>query len=414
MKQYLRNIEIKLLWFQVARLRQKHKPMVIAVIGKTGTKTAIATVLSEQMTVRWQDGNYNDITSVPLVFFGQKMPAFWNPFAWLKLLFMTEMQIQGSYPYQVVVVELGSDKPGDMKEFEQYFHADYGVLTAISAEHMENFSDIDAVAKEEMYIAELADTVVVDVSAIAKEYSSLLTSPLTVGEGPYDCRITSRPLTNRLQRPVIFTLKNGESYEFKTKILGKQGLPALAIAVLLASKLELTKAEILSGLEKIVPIAGRMQPLMGQKKSLIIDDTYNASPDAVISALNTLYELPVKNKIAILGQMNELGQHSEQMHKNIGKHCDPKQIKLVVTIGEDANKFIADTAEKRGCKVVRCPSADVVLPLLNKDTVVLAKGSQNGVFAEEAVKELLLNHNDATKLVRQSHQWMKIKEGQFS
>ena len=143
MKQYLRKIEIKILWSQVARLRQKHKPIVIAVagsIGKTGTKTAIATVLSEQMTVRWQDGNYNDITSVPLIFFGQKMPAFWNPFAWLKLLFMTEMQIQGSYPYQVVVVELGSDKPGDMKEFEQYFHADYGVLTAISAEHMENFS----------------------------------------------------------------------------------------------------------------------------------------------------------------------------------------------------------------------------------------------------------------------------------
>ena len=420
MIQYLRKIEIKLLWFQVARLRQKHKPMVIAVagsIGKTGAKTAIATVLSEQMTVRWQDGNYNDITSVPLVFFGQKMPAFWNPFAWLKLLFMTEMQIQGSYPYQVVVVELGSDKPGDMKEFEQYFHADYGVLTAISAEHMENFSDIDAVAKEEMHIAELVDTVVMDVAAVAKEYSMLLNSPLKVGEGPYDCRITSRPLTNRLQRPVIFTLKNGESYELKTKILGRQGLPALAVSVLLASKLELTKAEILSGLEKIVPIAGRMQPLMGQKKSLIIDDTYNASPDAVISALNTLYELPVKNKIAILGQMNELGKHSGQMHENIGKHCDPKQIKLVVTIGEDANKFLADTAEKRGCKVVRCPSpyhaADVVLPLLNKDTVVLAKGSQNGVFAEEAVKELLANPQDAYKLVRQTQRWLNHKESQF-
>ncbi|HMS31364.1 MAG TPA: hypothetical protein PJ984_03135, partial [Candidatus Saccharibacteria bacterium] len=81
------------------------------------------------------------------------------------------------------------------------------------------------------------------------------------------------------------------------------------------------------------------------------------------------------------------------------------------------NKFLADTAEKRGCKVVRCPSpyhaADVVLPLLNKDTVVLAKGSQNGVFAEEAVKELLANPQDAYKLVRQTQRWLNHKESQF-
>lgn len=420
MKQYLRKIEIKLLWRQVARLRRKHKPIVIAVagsIGKTGTKTAIATLLSENMKVRWQDGNYNDITSVPLIFFGQKMPAFWNLFAWLKLLLITEMEIQGSYPYQVVVVELGSDKPGDMAEFEQYFRADYGVLTAISAEHMENFTDLDAVAKEEVYIAKLADKVIVDANTVPKEYMGLLDSPLTVGEGPCDCRITSRSLTNRLKRPVIFTLKSGESYQLETKILGRQGLPALAVAVLLASELELTKGEVLAGLEKITPISGRMQPLMGHKKSLIIDDTYNASPNAVVSALNTLYELPVKNKIAILGQMNELGKHSEKLHRDVGKYCDPKQINLVVTVGEDANKFLAEAAERRGCKVVRCPSpyhaADVVLPLLNKDTVVLAKGSQNGVFAEEAVKELLLDHSDVTKLVRQSSSWMRIKEEQF-
>ncbi|MCB9821904.1 hypothetical protein H6801_00815 [Candidatus Nomurabacteria bacterium] len=161
-----------------------------------------------------------------------------------------------------------------------------------------------------------------------------------------------------------------------------------------------------------------MQPLSGLKGSLLIDDTYNASPKAVETALKTLYEIPAKNKIAILGQMNELGKHSKALHQEIGRSCDPKQLKLVVTIGKDANKYLASEAERRGCKVVRCPSpyhaSDVVRPLLRKDTVVLAKGSQNGVFAEEAIKELLYNPEDVNKLVRQSNSWLKIKESQFS
>ncbi len=157
--------------------------------------------------------------------------------------------------------------------------------------------------------------------------------------------------------------------------------------------------------------------IAGKKQSLIIDDTYNASPEAVIAALDTLYELPAKQKIALMGQMNELGKHSRTLHEEVGKHCDPKHLDLVVTLGRDANTYLAAAAEKRGCKVMRCPSpyhaADVIRPLLKKDTVILAKGSQNGVYAEEAVKALLADHRDVKKLVRQSRQWLKVKEQQF-
>ena len=90
----------------------------------------------------------------------------------------------------------------------------------------------------------------------------------------------------------------------------------------------------------------------------------------------------------------------------------------MVTIGDDANNYLAKVAEKRGCKVMRTPSpyhaADIVKPLLSKDTIVLVKGSQNGVFAEEAVKDLLANHKDSNKLVRQSRAWLKIKQRKFS
>lgn len=420
MKQRFKDLIVRLLWLQVSRLRKKHEPVVVAVagsVGKTGTKTAIANVLSQHFSVQWQDGNYNDIVSVPLVFFGQKMPHLFNPLGWLRVFLIAEFQIQTSYKYNLVVIELGTDRPGDMQQFKQYLAADFGVLTGIASEHMENFANLDEVADEELVISEIAETVLINANETAKEYLKRVAGALTYGEGPQDCRITVRALTPQFKRPVVFTVKNGQSYSLEVPLPGKQNLPALAAAVLLGEKLELTVDEISEGLASLKPIAGRMQVLRGEKGSLLIDDTYNASPEAVIAALDTVYEAAAKQKIVILGQMNELGSVSEELHKKVGSHCNPKELALVVTIGPDANEYLAAAAEKRGCKVMRCPTpyhaADVVRPYIKKGTLILVKGSQNQVFAEEAVKELLYDAKDVSKLVRQSRTWMKLKEEQF-
>ncbi len=233
MKETFKNIIVKLLWIQVRRLRQKHTPIVVAVagsVGKTGTKTAIAKVLAQHLSVRWEDGNYNDIVSVPLIFFGQRMPSLYNPLGWLKVFILSEVQIQGAYPYQVVVVELGTDYRGNMDLFKQRLRVNYGVLTAIAPEHMEGFKDLDAVADEELIIAEIADRVLVSTDAVEKKYLSKISKPLTYGEGQQDCRISAKPLTDDFKRPVTFALKNGGSYKIETPLLGKQNLPALAAA----------------------------------------------------------------------------------------------------------------------------------------------------------------------------------------
>ena len=94
-----------------------------------------------------------------------------------------------------------------------------------------------------------------------------------------------------------------------------------------------------------------MQELNGLNGSTIIDDSYNASPEAVKLALQTLYSMPAGYKIALLGNMNELGKFSEAAHEEVGEMCDPKQSDEVITIGPDANQFLAEAAKKRGCKV---------------------------------------------------------------
>jgi UDP-N-acetylmuramoyl-tripeptide--D-alanyl-D-alanine ligase len=116
--------------------------------------------------------------------------------------------------------------------------------------------------------------------------------------------------------------------------------------------------------------------------------------------------------------MNEMGRESAQMHEEIGAYCDPAKLQLLVTIGQEARDYIAAAAQKNGCEVASFNSpyeaGAYVKQQLHKGAVVLAKGSQNGVFAEESIKPLLANQADEAKLVRQSEHWLNIKKRQFS
>ena len=101
----------------------------------------------------------------------------------------------------------------------------------------------------------------------------------------------------------------------------------------------------------------------------------------------------------------------------MGKYCDPKKLDLIVTIGYEAQRSLAPAAQAEGCTVVVANSpqqaAEVIEAALKPGAAILAKGSQNGVFAEEAVKLLLANKQDAAKLVRQSDHWLAVKAQQF-
>ena len=131
------------------------------------------------------------------------------------------------------------------------------------------------------------------------------------------------------------------------------------------------------------------------------------------NSLKTLYSISANHKIAVLGDMNELGETSESEHKKIGEICDPSQLELLITVGKMSKKYLAPIAEKNGCKVISFDTALEAGKFLKnsniKDTTILFKGSQGGIYLEDAVKELLLDPSDAEKLVRQSQSWKQIK-----
>ena len=171
--------------------------------------------------------------------------------------------------------------------------------------------------------------------------------------------------------------------------------------------------EVAAALTKIRPVSGRMNILRGIRGCTLLDDTYNASPIAMENSLKTLYSISVNHKIAVLGDMNELGETSELEHKKIGEICDPSQLELLITVGKMSKKHLAPIAEENGCKVISFDTALEAGEFLKnsdiKDTTILFKGSQGGIYLEDAVKELLLDPSDAEKLVRQSQSWKQIK-----
>jgi len=419
MKRFLKSVVVSILAKQVRLLRKKHDIKVIGVvggIGKTSTKFAITQLLGTTLRVRSQEGNYNDIVSVPLVFFGHSMPSLFNPLAWMKVFASNAKQIRGEYPFDAVILELGTDRPGHIAEFQQYLKLDYAVITAIVPEHMAYFADMQAVADEELSVAKYAGKLIYNNDLVEKKYSQTLEGAISYGMQPAHYRLTS--ITHSKKGIETDVTHNDKPFlHFIHQGISEVQLYSALAAIIVGKELGLTKTQLLDGVAALTPVKGRLQRLNGINDSVIIDDTYNALPDAMKASLAMFYTLKAPQKIAILGSMNQLGAMSPEAHKEIGELCDPAQLSLVVTVGPDANTYLAPVAKAKGCTVksFRTPyeAGEYLKTKVKKGTLIFAKGSQDKVYTEEAIKPLLANPKDASKLVRQSAHWLKLKQKSF-
>lgn len=383
---------------------------------------AIATVLGECYAVRVHEGNHNTHMSAPLAILGIEYPEnVRSVSAWIAVWRAAHIRLRQKDDVDVVVQELGTDNPGDIAQFGSYLTPDIAVITAVSPEHMEFFGNIQAVAQEELSVASYSKLTVINRDDIAQEYAKYADTHEinTYGLSPEaEYKIVlepSSPLDGRIGQLIS---PEWDTLPVNLQVIGNQGVKAATAAAVVGAKLGLTSQQVAVGLSKIRPVKGRMTVLRGLEESVLIDDTYNASPLAVRAALDTLYAIEAPQRIAILGSMNELGAMSAQAHAEVGKYCDPTKLEWVVTIGTEAEKYLAPAAAANGCQVKSFNSpyqaGGFVHGVLKQNAVVLAKGSQNGVFAEEALKVLLHTTEEEASLVRQSEYWLSVKREQFS
>lgn len=405
-----------------------HHPTLIVVVGsvgKTTTKTAIATALSKRYRIQLEPGNHNTPLSVPLAIMGVKYPPMdmvRKPSTWHHVFKAMKQRVKAPQGVDVIIQELGTDHPGDLATYEKYLRPDIAVVTSISPEHMENFpGGLAEVAQEELSIAAFSGLTIVNHDDIDNSFAqyantnSLTDYGIDGGEyqlsvlggsplGGYDVQINgpgaNQPITTKLH------------------IVGNHMLRAVCAAAAVGLRLGVSPSELAQTLAEVRPVAGRMNPLRGRDGSVLIDDSYNSSPVAAIAALDTIYQIEAPQRIAILGSMKELGDYAPQAHQQVGQYCDPQRLDWVVTIGDEANQYLAPAAQRAGCQVRAfadpVSAGTFVAQVLEPGGLVLIKGSQNKVYTEEATKVLLADVNDKDKLVRQDDYWLKRKQDWYA
>lgn len=409
--------------WQLRRFLKLHPQLrIVAVtgsVGKTVTKLAIAQVLAKKYKVQAHPGSYNTETGVPLSIFGLESPgSILNLKAWLKIIWQIEKQVRKPYAYEIIVQELGARRVGEIRHFE-YLRPEIGVVVAAKPAHLEGFGSIENIVNEKFELARYSQIAVVDAEdkRLAGKFKELPPEKLkTYGLKRGDYTFKEKSFNSQKGFSGQINMPDADSFKVNLRLSARHNVRSAVAAAAVGNLLGVSNADIKYALEALRPVSGRMNPLPGKNGSLIIDDSYNASPEAVLAALETLESMPGR-KIAILGGMNELGPDSVKYHEKIGKALG--KIDMLVTVAQFALDYV-EPAKAAGLKDSQIVSFDspyeageYVAGLVKKGDTILVKGSQGGIFNEEATAKLLLNSSDKQKLVRQSDFWRSVKNKTF-
>lgn len=417
-KEYLLQIICKVLKLSAKRLILKFNPTVIAVtgsVGKSSTKEAIYEILNglHNEEVRKNHGNLNSEIGLPLSILGfKKMPL---TCLWPYILFIAVWRsiLLKKYP-QYLVLEMGVEKPGDVSYLCDIVKPDYIIITSLTPSHIAGFSSVEQYQKEKLsltdYLKPSGKIIInVDDPVLAKMH---LENMKSVGIKNNSADFRAEAIKISLYGMEYRIISAGCSISVKSKMLGLQMVYPTLFASAIAS---LSGASLLQTgrfLDNIKTLPGRMNLLEGRKNTLIIDDAYNANPASMRAALDFLAEInyPLR-KIAILGNMNELGMLEKEAHLDIGNYaatrCD-----LAIFVGQNRINYSAGFKSDKLCLAYpdRFAVIEALDSIIKNGDLILVKASQNGNYFEEIVKALMKNPDQAPELlVRQSKAWMKKK-----
>ena len=386
MRDLLKPVIIFLLAKESSAILKKYKPKIVAItgtVGKTSTRDAIYIALSEFEYVRKSPKNFNTEFGIPLTVIDMPNPGR-DLSGWMKVLAegLLLLILPSHYP-KWLVLEVGTDTPGDIEAVTKWLKPDVTVITRLSEVpvHVENFPNPEGIFKEKgnLVRALKPDGILVLNGDDKKvmEYKKEFAGRIETFHAPQTFEII---------------------YDNDRAVAIKPSMP-IAAALIVAEALGFDKGVAKKSLDRFAGVPGRMNIIEGMNDSTIIDDTYNSSPIAVKEALNTLKQIKGKRKIAVLGDMLELGRYSADEHKKAGEEAR-KVADMLVTVGPrsramEGDDHFADSRE----------AGAYLKDLIKAGDIILVKGSQ-GVRMERVVEALMLNPKDKKKLlIRQDYEW---------
>ena len=341
--------------------------------GKTTTKELVASVLRQKLSTLWSEASFNNDIGVPL----------------------TLLRLESHH--EAAVFEVGTNHPGELAQLVAMIQPQFGVITSIGREHLEFFGDVNGVAQEEGWLAELlpadgklfinGDTNLVDV--VAKRCRGAVAR---IGFGvKSDWRISNMRLDERGVSFTIAAPAQNFSGDYRVNLLGRHQAINATLAVAVGAELGLGAEEIRRGLASCEPPKMRLQ-VFESHGVRILNDAYNANADSMLAALETLNDFPCSGRrIAVLGDMAELGEHSFDAHAEVGRKTAELGAIQLVTVGKMAG-HTAQAARDAGLRdVTECSdvaeATAALKKILREGDVILLKASR--VTGLERVSESL-------------------------
>lgn len=392
-------------------LLRKYQPRIVAVagcVGKTTTKELIGAMLSERFRTRVSKGSYNSEWGVPLTIL-DRITGGRNIGAWFGIFWHAVRLLirRSDYP-EVLVLELGVDHPGDMDRLVKLVQPDVAVVTNVRDTHLVNFENVAQIAEENskiipalkgdgVAVLNFDDTSVRMMRTMAPD--SVVYYGLTDEANVWLDEITVS------EAGVAATLhlrerEGGEvrSWPLRTTLVGRTQLYAVGAALAVAYSVGVVPEHAVAVAQDFVAPPGRLRLFAGRDNLTVIDDSYNASPQAMVDSLAVLKDFP-EPRTAILGTMAELGIDHESGHALVGNYVADWLDRLIV-VGEGGT-LIAEAAKAAGMdadNITPAATAEEAAAAVGQDGSVLVKASR-AVGLEAAVEALLADPRDASHLV---------------
>lgn len=409
----------------------KYKPKIVAItgtVGKTSAKDAIDIVLARHYFVRKSEKSYNGEIGIPLTIIG--VTSAWTSIVrWFFILFkgFRLLLVRHDYP-KVLVLETGVDRPGGMKNLLKWLTPTISVVTSFgeTPAHVEFFKNQEELIREKTELIKVLgkkDYAILngDDQKVFNIKDKTKANIITYGFNDTNDLVASNyHIIYQEGRESGIPLGINFKIDYRgsmipirlSGLLGRQAVYSILAALAVGAAEDLNILEVAESLTKYKLPPGRMNLIAGIKESIIIDDSYNSSPTAIEAALEALGEVKsTGRKIAVLGDMLELGRHATEAHQEAGRVA-AENVDLLFTVGPRA-KFIAAGAIKNGLSNNKIFISNdlqeaecLLLKTIKAGDIILVKGSQS-VRMERVVAEIMARPEDKKKLLaRQEQEWL--------
>lgn len=344
-------------------------------VGKTSTKEMLASVLEQKFKVTKTLGNFNNEIGLPLTVFRVKEED------------------------DIAILEMGISDFGEMSRLTNIARPDMCVITNIGQCHLENLGDRDGVlrAKTEIFQGMKPNAVAV----LNGEDDKLLTVTEVQGNAPLffgrenngKNRVFAKETEDLGLEGTNITIGflDGSELTALIPVAGEHMVSNALAAALVGRELGLTLEEIKAGIESYETISGRNHTIKTDNYT-ILDDCYNANPMSMKSALNIISKSKGR-RVAILGDMFELGEDEEALHREVGTYAGKSSLDVLICAGERC-KYLAEEARKYGKQVYHFTDREEVIAnlpqLLRRGDTIVVKASHG--MGYQRIVEYLTNH----------------------